>query len=306
MRQIVPLLLMLLLGAPLAAFGQTNEARSLVWQGVERHYTIYRSAQTGRPAPVVVALSGLTQSLENLRRWLQLDQAADQHGFVVAYPRPIARKWSYWRGGGVLLPDGSAEIDDVGFISAVVDALVKEGAADPAHIYATGVSRGALMSWTLACERADLFAAVAPVSSAMTEAQLASCHPTRPLPVIAVDGTNDPVQFYDGWLSPTIHLLSVPETMAFWWRLNGCTGEKATRLPHRNRDDPTRILLLEWTGCATGNPVMLYRVSGGGHIAPSFTDHAADAPDMGRQSRDIETADVLWDAFARIGPGKPP
>lgn len=306
MRQLIPLLLILLLAAPAA--GQTNDARSLVWQGVERHYTVYRPAQAARPAPVVVALSGLTQGLASLREWLRLDSVADEHGFIVAYPRPIARKWSYWRGGAVLLPDGSAEIDDVGFISAVVTALIAEGAADPARIYVTGLSRGALMSWTMACERADLFAGAAPISSAMSEWQRANCHPSRPLPVVAVDGTNDPVQFYDGWLSPPPIplLLSVPETMGFWWRLNGCTGEKVIALPHREQDDPTRIWRFEWTGCTSGNTVALYRVNGGGHIAPSFVNHEATAPNFGPQSRDIESAEIIWDAFARSSPGKTP
>jgi polyhydroxybutyrate depolymerase len=117
------------------------------------------------------------------------------------------------------------EVDDIGFISAVVDTLVKEGVADRARVFVTGISRGALMTWTLACERADLFAAVAPISSAMTETQQSNCHPSRPVPVIAVDGTDDTTQFYDGFIyaPPVPRLLSVPETMAFWWKLvSGC------------------------------------------------------------------------------------
>ena len=113
------------------------------------------------------------------------------------------------------------------------------------------------------------------------------------MPIFAVDGTNDPIQRYDGWLFPTGRLLSVPETMEFWRRQHGCTGQKATSLPHRIGADPTRLLLVEWTGCTAEDAVRLYRVSGGGHHVPSF----APAPDddwarhAGRQNQDIETID---------------
>ena len=304
-------LLVLLLMVPIAAFAQQDEARTMTWQGIERHYAVHRPAQgLSSPAPLVVALAGLEQDLESLHRWLPIDPVADHHGFVVAYPEAIGGKWSYWRGGGILVPDhGTEEVDDVGFISAVVGTLVKEGVADPARVYVTGISRGALMSWTLACERADLFAAAAPLSSAMTAWQESNCHPSRPVSIIAVDGTEDPVQLYDGFISqpPIPRLISVPETMAFWWRLNGCTGETVKRLTHRNRDDRTRIDLYEWTECASGGPVMLYRVVGGGHQPPSLTRYGPAPPEhFGWRSRDMETAEEVWNAFTTAVSPKAP
>lgn len=296
-------LLLLLLATPVAASAQQDEARTMTWQGIERHYAVHRPAQSP-PLPLVVALAGLGQDLEGLRHWLPIDPVADQNGFMVAYPEAIGGKWSYWRGGGIAVPgQGGAEVDDVGFVAAVVATLIREGAADPARVYVTGISRGALMSWTLACERAELFAAAAPLSSGMTAWQEANCHPSRPVPIIAVDGTEDPVQFYDGFIfpAPVPRLISVPETMAFWWRLHGCTGETAKRLPHRERDDRTRIALHEWTGCASGGPVMLYRVSDGGHAPPSLTTEAVSA-EFGRRSRDMETAQEVWRGFAAAKP----
>lgn len=203
-----------------AVSAQREERRTIIWQGVEREYVVHHPAQeAASPVPLVVALAGLTQDLNSLRHWLPIDPIADQHGFAVAYPEALEKKWSYWQGGGALLPGQDIEeVDDVGFVAAVIATLVKEGLADPARVYVTGISRGALMSWTLACQGADLFAAVAPLSSAMTAWQAANCHPSRPLPIVAVDGTEDPVQLYDGFIyAPLVpRLISVPETMAFW------------------------------------------------------------------------------------------
>ena len=120
------------------------------------------------------------------------------------------------------------------------------------------------------------------------------------MPIFAVDGTNDLIERYDGWLFPTGRVLSVPETMDFWRGQHGCTSQKATSLPHRIAADPTRLLLVEWTGCSAEDAVRLYRVNGGGHHVPSFTPVPDDdwARQAGRQNHDIETIGEFW-AFAK-------
>jgi polyhydroxybutyrate depolymerase len=161
------------------------------------------------------------------------------------------------------------------------------------------------MVWTLACQRPERFAAAAPLSSAMRESQLAACSPARPVPIVAMAGTADPVQRYDGWLGPPPlpRLLSVPETMEFWRRLHGCDGQAARWLPHREGDDPTRTELVEWTGCASGGPVLLYRVVGGGHQPPSFAPNTDEQRRrFGRRGQDVEAAEEIWRAFQRGRP----
>lgn len=306
-----PWLAALVLLAPVAcrppARAQADEARTLEHQGVERRYLLRLPAvATPGPKPLVIALHGFTQPVESLRAWLRLDPVADREGFAVAYPEAIEGRWSYPQGGGVLLPGRDAEeVDDVGFLDALLDALAAEGVADPARAYVAGNSRGALMTWALACRRPERFAAAAPLSSGMREAQLASCSPARPVPIVAMAGTADPVQRYDGWLGPPplTRLLSVPETMEFWRRLHGCDGQTARWLPHREPDDPTRTELVEWTGCASGGPVLLYRVVGGGHQPPSFASNTDEQRRrFGRRGQDVEAAEEIWRAFQRSGP----
>jgi polyhydroxybutyrate depolymerase len=157
------ILVLLSLLLPAAALAQRDDSRTLTWQGFERTYVVHFPAgDLSTPAPLVVALAGLTQHLDSLREWFPIDPVADQNRFIVAYPQAIDFKWNYWHGSGQLLPGGTEEIDDVGFISAVVDNLVREHLADPARVFVTGLSRGALMSGSLACERAEMFNAAAP------------------------------------------------------------------------------------------------------------------------------------------------
>ena len=210
-------MLAVLLG-PGPASAQRDLVRAVTWQGVERRYVLHLPGD-GVPdrAPLVVVLAGAGQSLEELRTWLPVEPVAKQSGFVVVYPEAIERRWSYWRGGGVELPGRAGEeVDDVGFISALVRELVAKGIADPLRLYVTGVSRGALMTWTLACERSELFAAAAPLSSPMTAPQVEACRPSRAIPIIAVASTADPVQPYDGLIQrpPLPRLVSIPESMS--------------------------------------------------------------------------------------------
>ncbi len=296
---------------PAIAYAGEEQARTLVHQGIARQYDLHLPASSASgPRPLLVALHGLRQTTESLHAWLPLIPVADREGFVVAYPKALDGRWGYWPGAQVFVPGQDAnEVDDTGFIAAMVQSLVTEGIADPARTYVTGVSRGALMTYTLMCDRPDLFAAAAPLSSGMTEAQVTACHPARQIPMLAVAGTADPIQLYDGWLfsPPLPRLLSVPETMEFWRRQHSCDGQTSHQLPHRDRDDATRTQRIEWTGCKAGSPVVLYKVSGGGHQPPSYLPNSGDVRRaFGRRGEDFETAEEVWNLFVAASPAGAP
>ena len=119
--------------------------------------------------------------------------------------------------------------------------------------------------------------------------------PVRPVPIMLLAGTADHVQEYEGWLYTNGRLLSVPETMEYWRSLHGCREQHVRRLPHRNDDDRTRVVVIEWSACRSRSPVRLYRIVNGGHQMPSLTG-GASLPEQrfGRRNRDIETAEEVW------------
>jgi polyhydroxybutyrate depolymerase len=275
----------------------------LTHQGIERSAVLHQPAGAAGPAPLVVALQGLGQSAEQLRNILNLDVVADREGFAVLYPEAVELRWSYGRPIIQAMPVvGTEPIDDTGFIRLLIDDLVSRKIADPARVYLTGMSRGALMAYTLACALAGQIAAAAPLVSGMTDLQREDCRPAHPVPIMVIAGTNDPAQAYDGWLFATGRLLSVPETMEFWQALHGCTQQDGKLLPHRDNRDRTRVMLVEWSNCNGGAHLRLYRVNGGGHQIPSLTV-IADAQSeqrWGMRSRDIETAEEIWAFFKNL------
>jgi polyhydroxybutyrate depolymerase len=268
-------------------------------QNLARHYLMHRPAGDAPGQPLLIYLHGQRPAGWQNHTQADFDAVADREGLVVVYPEALEHRWSYTGQLGAPGRAGEQIADDVGFIGKLIDDLVARRIADAKRVYAIGESRGGLMTFELMCHLADRIAAAGPLITGMTEDQRAACKPARAVPIFAVDGTNDPIQRYDGWLFPTGRLLSVPETMEFWRGQHGCTGQQATSLPHRIAADPTRLLLVEWTGCKAEDAVRLYRVSGGGHHVPSFAPAPDDdwARQAGRQNRDVETIDEFW-AFA--------
>ena len=285
-----------------------GEARTLEHQGVERHYFLQNTeAAAAAPVPLVVSLHGYRgpdQALaerENLSQlaWEPLVRVASREGFIVAYPHAWLGKWNQFEGlENTALEDGRT-VDDVGFITRMVERLVDEGLADPARVYLTGFSDGAIMSYKLLCAAGAPFAAAAPAGGSMYQKHRDTCAAAVPIPLLVIAGTNDRSLPYDGWIFPTGRELSIPETMEHFRLLHGCTGQSSDLLYDRYGDDDSRVLEVVWTGCAVEHAVKLLRVEGGGHNAPSFRPLPEKWREWaGTHNRDIESAEEIW-AFLR-------
>ena len=123
---------------------------------------------------------------------------ADQHGFVVVYPEGIDLSWADGRGASV--PDRQG-VDDVGFLAALADRLTQDFGIDRGRVFATGMSAGAFMANRLACARADVFSAIAPVAGTLGSAFPCSPVATRVRPTTSTE-------------PPTT---SCRSTVARWW-----------------------------------------------------------------------------------------
>jgi polyhydroxybutyrate depolymerase len=288
------------------AWGQPADTeQTFPFQGVDRRFVLHRPANRTGPVPVVVALHGLGESVADLRDTWTMDAVADREGFAVLYPMALADRWSYVAARAVRLPDGSGTVDDVGFILGLLDRLATDHTIDPARVYVAGVSNGGLMAWTLACQAPDRFADIAPLITGMVEQQLQQCHPARLVPLLAIAGTDDWVQAYDGAMGPNYRLMSMPETLEFWRKQRGCTGLNLTTAPSHGVRDPTRAVLVSWTGCTDPSPQRFWRIEGGGHSLPSMaplSDRERARGPHGGRSQAIETAEEVWMFFAASGP----
>lgn len=165
----------------------------------KRRYLVYvpKKYDAQRPLPVVLNFHGGGGNADGVEPMTHMNATADAHDFIVVYPEATGTKLlgtliGSWNTG---VDARFAHVDDVGFISAVIDAVKNDLSIDDARIYATGISNGAQMAYRLACERPELITAIAPVGS---QSVAEACALARPVPVIHFHGTKDPCAVYDG------------------------------------------------------------------------------------------------------------
>ena len=170
--------------------------------------------------------------------------------------------------------------DDVGFARALVDKISSQACIDSKRVYSTGMSNGAFMSYRLGCEAADLFAAIAPVAGKIG---IPDCHPSRPVPLLAFDGTSDKLVSYDGGgLSPD-GMTDVPENVQDWATLDGCTGDPSTTYQKGT------VTCQTWSHCNAGVTTTLCTAVGEGHcwpgqpVCPSIFGNATTDIDASQQ-----------------------
>jgi len=286
---------------------------SLVSQGVERRATVDRPAArpAAGPRPLLVVLhAGLLSGASTRGELEPLPAMARRAGVALAFPDAGSLFWNDGSLSRALPRALSAEGDDFGFLDALIASLVADGAADPAAIHIAGVSNGGMMALRYACARADRLASVAVFMATMPLEAERDCRPARPLPVLMVAGTADPVVRWTGEVellggfATLQRRMSVPASFGFWRRANRCAGLAPTRpLPRRGRGSEPDVLVHAASGCAGGVQTLLYEVRGGGHRLSAGDDWTLLRL-LGRATPDIEPGALLLD-FA-LEPGRVP
>jgi polyhydroxybutyrate depolymerase len=228
---------------------------------VDGHDRVYRLHKpTGLPASaaLVIVLHGGFGTGDYAERNYGWNQLADSQKFVVAYPNGLNRAWNV-NGAGCCGKPAKAGIDDVGFISAAVADIEHNVGINASHVYATGMSNGGMMAYTLACDT-TLFAAIGPVSGT----QLDPCRSPHPVSVMHIHGTADPLIPYGGGPGGGfVHLDGPPiqRTNAFWRNVDRCAAPATST---------SGSVTTSTASCPDNRSVVLITVDGGGHDWPDF------------------------------------
>jgi polyhydroxybutyrate depolymerase len=199
------------------------------------------------PIPLIVGLHPAYGDGAFMERYTGLSGLADRAGFAIAYPDAAGphHRWTLGSGGGP---------DDVAFVRTLVDRLLAGGCLDHARVSAVGVSNGAGLAALLGCEAADRLAAI--VAVAGDYGNLPECRPDRPLSVLEIHGTADPVVPYRG---PPGDVL---EWLAGWVRRDGCAPSPSRRAVAGS------VTRMEWSACRSGASVTHLAIDGGVHVWP--------------------------------------
>ena len=246
-----------------------------------REYRLYRPADLDRSPTLVVMLHGGGGSARQAERAYGWDDVADREGVLVAYPDGVGRTWN--AGGGCCGQAARDDVDDVGFLLALIDELVTADDVDPARTYVTGMSNGAMLSYALACST-GVVAAIAPVAGTM----LADCPSPGPVSVLHIHGSADDNVRFDGGLGAGAGRIDgppVPSVIEQWRAVDGCTPPTVTTVG---------AVQNSVSYCAEGREVQLTTVEGAGHQWPG-SDVVRDSADP--PSAQLDATETIWRFF---------
>jgi polyhydroxybutyrate depolymerase len=268
--------------------------------GRERTYLLYVPPQYDgtKALPLVFFFHGGVGTAKHAAETYGWNELADKEGFLVAYPNGTGsfQTWNAIHGCGAAF---RGKIDDVGFVRALVGELNGKLNVDPKRIFATGMSNGAMLTYRLAAEMSDVFAAVAPVAGSIGGKENSGAgekripRPANPVPIVIFHGKADHNVTYAGGQSHGVERnridLSVADAVAFWVKANGCAANTvSTKMAGGD-------VIHDAYASANGADVELYTIVSGGHAWPgakrSFLKGAAGP------SRSISATDIAWEFF---------
>lgn len=271
------------------ALGQQALVKTIEHDGLTRSYRIYiPSVYNGSTAvPLLFNLHGYTSNAQQQENYGNFRPIADTANFILVHPDGTldASNNMHWDAFSV------SGVDDIGFISRLIDTLAQNYSIDLNRVYSAGMSNGGYMSYELACSLGDKITAVGSVTGSMPINRPASCNPLKPTPIIQIHGTNDMTVPYNGNATST----SIPALVDYWVDQNNCDETPIfTAIPD---SDPTDLSTVEHYYYPNGDKqsaVSLFKVINGGHTWPG-------APfNIGVTNKDINASVEIWKFFQQF------
>jgi len=282
------ILCLVLLHTTLQLQSQQTIRTNLVHDGLTRTYSYYLPANFNQSKfyPLVFNLHGYGSNGDQQEFYGDFRKIADTAGFILVHPNGTVfpqTTQQFWNVGLV----GSSNVDDVGFIHAIIDTLSKVYSIDADRIFSTGMSNGGFMSYHLACV-SNRFAAIASVTGSMTLLTQVLCKNAQPIPVMEIHGDADAVVNYNG----STGVLAIPEVLDFWIQKNGLDKQKLIKssVPDINKTDGATAELYIYPGT---NEVQHYKVINGAHTWPGSPFV------IGTTCQDFNASLEIWKFFSK-------
>ena len=292
---------LLVLCGPARAIAPGDHAITLGGGYDARAYILHVPAKLEAKPGLVLNFHGGGGNAPAQQKYSRMDAVADKEGFIVAYPEgtgPFEGKFETWNAGGCCGSAVRDRVDDVGFVRRVLADIERRQAYDPARVYATGLSNGAMMTYRLAAELSDRIAAIAPVAGTIAVEHLPTA---RSVPVMHFHSVDDPRANYAGGLGPPFPMtnsrvmhLAVETGLAGWAQANGC----ATPMEARDKKEwrGHTATLYAYPKCRA--EVLLWKLTGAGHVWPGGElDYFPKL--LGPGTAVIDANEEMWRFFAR-------
>ena len=283
--------------------------------GLTRNAVVVRPKRQAAPLPLLLMLHGGTMDPDTTEHTTGLTPLAESNGFLLVYPAGIERRWNDGREVAQYRAMNE-KIDDVGFLTTLVQDLIDRGLADPERLAIAGPSNGAMMTLRMLCESPLRFSVAVPVIGSLPEPLRNRCQRNTATEIHLIGGDTDPLVPYTGG-ALTIkrknagRVLGFEETAAMLASLSDCREPAAVeKFPDRVPADGTTISRRRWSHCGNGKSVELITIAGGGHRWPGTNRlrpvERAIGSLLGTRSEEIDLSKQIVAWIMSAGAGSAP
>ena len=255
----------------------TGQEFQFMFEDSMRSYVVYEPSLAPNPDgyPLVIGLHGTGSDAYGMMGTAALVAKANQEQFIVACPNALnINLFTYFNAGGGY-EELTHGINDLGFITAVIDSMIANYNIDTTRIYALGHSNGSMMAYRLAAELSYRIAAIGANAGPML---LDTCNPEYPVPIIHFHGLSDPLCPYEGTGDSILVYPPVDTTVSIWCKINGCSEKYDTIF-----SNDSGIVGKKWTSVSGESDIILYTI-------PNMPHKWSRESNYG-----IQTTDVMWD-----------
>lgn len=254
--------------------------------GLSRSYILHKPLDFVENSPLLFVLHGFGSSATTIMTYSQMNTLADENGFMVCYPQgsTLDTGQTHWNANLEM-----SNINDIDFLSKLAKQIQSNYKINPENTFTSGMSNGGFMSYTLGCEKADIFKAIASITGTMSGKDWKNCNPSQKIPALQISGTNDTTVPWDGTMSTAWGWGGAPhiqKVMDFWADLNSTTKTEKIDFPDIESSDKSTASLTKRTDGINGNEVWFYTISGGGHDWPGSWGN-----------KDISASQEIWKFF---------
>ena len=275
--------------------------KKITVDGEDREYYVHVPAgyDGSEPVALVLALHGGGGTAAKMDKLSGLGKVSDAEGFIIVYPQGKNKRWNDGRKIKRLIK--TKDMDDVKFLGDVVKKMTDEYNIDESRVYSTGISNGAFMSYRLAVENPETFAAVTGVAGQVTENLRDEHPPESPIPVMMILGDEDPLVPYNGGDVKVLgmkrgRVISAGDSVKLWVDNNGCAMTPATSYYGDSDPNDGSVVRRDEYSSGNGADVILLTVEGGGHCWPGGWQYLGKKV-IGETNGDINASEVIWDFF---------
>lgn len=291
-------------------YGPGDYERKIRVDGKQRYYELHvpSSYSRSKALPVVLVFHGGGGDPGTIRYESEMDRTADREGFIVVYPAGtnkrllLKNRMLLWNDGRPFKDGTRSEVDDVGYVAAVLKDLSRLFTIDARRVYACGYSNGGQFTYRLAKRMGDAFGAIAVVAGQRPAKDSFDPPPARPISVMQFSGLEDKLAPYHGGSGPAAAEVAavspaVEETIRSWVAFNKCPAEPA---------DTKRVgkaAMKRYGPCQGDTEVVLWTLEDGGHTWPGGrvvpNVELLGLGKMGGINQDVSASELMWEFFKR-------